>query len=116
MVQNFRRTCITPYELSGQQILPGDKVVLMYSSGNRDESVFTDPHSFRLDRHPNPHIAFGGGGIHFCLGNQLAKSMLRSLFRELHGQMPKFSTGTPELVRTNFIRGVLSMPFDTGLV
>lgn len=114
VVQNFRRTCVSPYELGGQQILPGDKVVLMYSSGNRDETVFTKPDSFDLNRTPNPHIAFGGGGIHFCLGSQLAKAMLRSLFRELHAQTPGFSTGEPELVRTNFIRGVISMPFDTG--
>ncbi len=115
VVQNFRRTCVTPYELSGQQILPGDKVVLMYASGNRDETVFDQPNNLNLDRTPNPHMAFGGGGIHYCLGSQLAKVMLRSLFREIHVQMPYFSTGEPELVRTNFIRGVLSMPFDPGI-
>lgn len=115
VVQNFRRTCVTPYELGGQQILPGDKVVMMYASGNRDETVFDDPNSLNLDRRPNPHMAFGGGGIHYCLGSQLAKVMLRSLFREIRIQMPDFSTGEPELVRTNFIRGVLSMPFDPGI-
>ncbi len=114
VVQNFRRTCVTPYELGGQQILPGDKVVMMYASGNRDESVFRDPTVFDLSRSPNPHMAFGGGGIHYCLGSQLAKVMLRCLFREIHLQAPNFRTGQPELVRTNFIRGVLSMPFDAG--
>lgn len=114
VVQNFRRTCVTPYELGGQQILPGDKVVMMYASGNRDEAVFDEPNRFNLDRRPNPHMAFGGGGIHFCLGSQLAKVMLRSVFREIRSQMPEFTTGEPELVRTNFIRGVLSMPFDPG--
>lgn len=114
VVQNFRRTCVTPYELAGQQILPGDKVVMMYASGNRDETVFTDPNTFDLQRNPNPHMAFGGGGIHYCLGSQLAKVMLRSLFRELREQTPNFVTGEPELLRTNFIRGVLSMPFDPG--
>ncbi|WP_431233727.1 cytochrome P450 [Mycolicibacterium psychrotolerans] len=116
VVQNFRRTCVTPYELAGQQILPGDKVVMMYASGNRDETVFTDPNEFQLHRNPNPHMAFGGGGIHYCLGSQLAKVMLRSLFRELRGQTPNFVTGEPELVRTNFIRGVVSMKFDPGAV
>lgn len=112
VVQNFRRTCVSPYQLGGQQILPGDKVVLMYSSGNRDETVFGNPNTLDLSRNPNPHMAFGGGGIHFCLGSQLAKAMLRSLLRELHAQMPDFTVGEPELVRTNFIRGVISMPVN----
>jgi cytochrome P450 len=112
VVQNFRRTAVVQYTLAGQQILPGDKVVLMYSSGNRDATVFNDPDTFQLDRNPNPHIAFGGGGTHFCLGNQLSKSMLRSLFRELHRQMPDFAAGEPNLVKNNFIRGVAKMPFD----
>jgi len=114
VVQTFRRTCVTEYELAGQTILPGDKVVLMYSSGNRDEAVFDRANEFILDRERNPHMAFGGGGIHFCLGSQLARTMLKTLFRELHAQMPNFSTGEPTLVRTNFIRGVVSMPFDPG--
>ena len=114
VVQNFRRTCVTEYELGGQTILPGDKVVMMYSSGNRDETVFDNPNDFILSRERNPHIAFGGGGIHFCLGSQLARTMLKTLFRELHDQMPDFSTGDPLLVRTNFIRGVVTMPFDPG--
>jgi cytochrome P450 len=115
VVQNFRRTAVSEYTVGRQQILPGDKVVIMYSSGNRDAEVFGDPDVFRLDRNPNPHIAFGGGGTHFCLGNQLSKSMLRSLFRELHEQMPDFVAGEPNLVKTNFIRGIVSMPFDPGL-
>ena len=114
VVQNFRRTCVKEYELGGQTILPGDKVVLMYSSGNRDETVFDRPNEFILNRERNPHVAFGGGGIHFCLGSQLARTMLKTLFRELHEQMPNFSTGEPTLVRTNFIRGVVSMPFEPG--
>ncbi|MFM9033480.1 MAG: cytochrome P450 [Mycobacterium sp.] len=114
VVQNFRRTCVREYELGGQKILPGDKVVMMYSSGNRDETVFDKPGEFILAREKNPHMAFGGGGIHFCLGAQLARTMLKTLFRELHSQMPNFSTGEPTLVRTNFIRGVVTMPFDPG--
>ena len=115
VVLNFRRTAVAEYELTGQQILPGDKVVLMYSSGNRDAAVFDHPDIFDLARQPNPHIAFGGGGIHYCLGNQLAKSMLRSLFRELHRQMPDFVAGEPTLMKTNFMRGVVSLPFEPNL-
>lgn len=115
VVLNFRRTAVAEYELGGQKILPGDKVVLMYGSGNWDADVFDDPDTFDLQRNPNPHISFGGGGIHFCLGNQLAKSMLRSLFRELHLQMPNFVAGEPTLMKTNFMRGVLSLPFETNV-
>ena len=116
VVVTFRRTAVSEYELAGQTILPGDKVVMMYGSGNWDNEVFTDPDKFDLSRSPNPHVTFGGGGVHFCLGNQLAKSMMRSLFRELHEQMPNFVAGEPKLMRTNFMRGVLSMPFypNTG--
>lgn len=115
VVLNFRRTAIAEYDLGGQKILPGDKVVMMYGSGNWDTDVFTDPDKFDLQRNPNPHIAFGGGGIHYCLGNQLAKTMLRSLFRELHKQMPNFTAGEPTLMKTNFMRGVLSLPFETNV-
>ena len=88
---------------------------MMYPSGNRDAEVFDHPDTFDLARQPNPHVAFGGGGIHFCLGNQLAKSMLRSLFRELHQQMPDFVAGEPTLMKTNFMRGVVSLPFEPNL-
>jgi cytochrome P450 len=83
----------------------------MYASGNRDAGVF-DPDTFDLGRHPNRQIAFGGGGVHYCLGTHLAKSMLRSLFRELYRQMPDFIAGEPKLMKTNFMRGVLSLPFE----
>jgi cytochrome P450 len=116
VVLNFRRTAVAEYELNGQHILPGDKVVMMYPSGNRDAEVFDRPDAFDLARQPNPHIAFGGGGLHFCLGNQLAKSMLRSLFRELHRQMPDFVAGEQTLMKTNFMRGVVSLPFEPNLV
>jgi cytochrome P450 len=115
VVLNFRRTAVAEYELNGQKILPGDKVVMMYPSGNRDAEVFDHPDTFDLARTPNAHVAFGGGGLHFCLGNQLAKSMLRSLFRELHQQMPDFVAGEPTLMKTNFMRGVVSLPFEPNL-
>lgn len=116
VVLTFRRTVMQPYTLNGVDLLPGDKVVMFYVSGNRDESAFDQPKVFDLQRWPNPHVVFGGGGTHFCLGNQLAKSMLRSLFREIHLQMPDFAaTGDPKLLRTNFMRGALAMPFRTNV-
>jgi cytochrome P450 len=110
-VMTFRRTAVEEVELGGKKIIPGDKVVLFYSSGNRDADVFADPDRFDLSRDPNPHLGFGGGGAHFCLGNQLAKGALRALFRELLTRIPDFEAGTPDLLGTNFMRGVKRLPF-----
>jgi len=79
----FARFATEDTEVTGTEIKAGDKLGLFYCSANRDESVFDDPHAFNLQRSPNPHLGFGGGGPYFCLGNQLAKAELRNLFREL---------------------------------
>jgi cytochrome P450 len=110
-VMTFRRTAVKETELGGKKIIPGDKVVMFYPSGNRDADVFAAPDEFDLARKPNPHVGFGGGGAHFCLGNQLAKSALKALFRELLTRIPDFEAGEPELLGTNFMRGVKRMPF-----
>ena len=110
-VMTFRRTAAADTELGGRRIAAGEKVVMFYSSGNRDAEVFTDPDRLDLSRTPNKHVGFGGGGKHFCLGNQLAKSMLRALFRELLTRLPDIrTTAEPELLGTNFIRGVKRLP------
>ena len=70
-------------ELGGATIKKGDKVVIYYTSANRDESVFTDPDVFDIAREPNPHVGFGGGGPHFCLGRHLAKLEIECFFRSL---------------------------------
>jgi cytochrome P450 len=110
-VMTFRRTAVKETELGGKKIVPGDKVVFFYPSGNRDEEVFDDPERFDLSRRHNPHVGFGGGGVHYCLGNQLAKSALRALFWELLTRLPDFAAGEPELLGTNFMRGVKRMKF-----
>jgi cytochrome P450 len=110
-VMTFRRTAVVETELGGKQIIPGDKVVLFYPSGNQDADVFADPERFDLSRDPNPHLGFGGGGTHFCLGNQLAKGALRALFSELLTRLPDFEAGEPDLLGTNFMRGVKRLPF-----
>ena len=74
----------------------GDKVGLFYCSANRDESAFDNPGAFDLQRSPNPHLGFGGGGPHFCLGNQLAKAELRNLFRELLTRLKTVEFGEPD--------------------
>jgi cytochrome P450 len=106
-VMTFRRTAAQDTELGGRPIQAGDKVVMFYSSGNRDAEVFTDPHKFDLSRSPNPHVAFGGGGRHLCLGNQLAKSMLRAIWRQLLTRVPDIrATSEPTLLGTNLFREV----------
>jgi cytochrome P450 len=109
-VMTFRRTATKDTELGGRSIRAGDKVVMFYSSGNRDPEVFTEPDRFDLSRNPNPHVGFGGGGRHMCLGNQLAKSMLRAIWRELLARVPDIhATSEPKLLGTNFIRGVKAL-------
>ncbi|PKV92524.1 cytochrome P450 [Amycolatopsis roodepoortensis] len=109
-IMTFRRTAARDLELHGQHITAGDKVVMFYSSANRDERVFTDPWRFDLSRDPNPHIGFGGGGIHHCLGNQLARTQLRALFDELLHRLPDIEAGDQRLVPGNFLHAVKSMP------
>src|SRR2546426_8676660 len=82
-VLHFRRTATRDVEIRGQPIRAGDKVVVWYVSANFDEEVFEDPYRFDVARQPNPHVTFGGGGPHFCLGAHLAKLEIKVLFDEL---------------------------------
>src|SRR5919106_2213438 len=99
------------FELNGQLILEGDKITLWYISANRDEDVFDDPFTFDIRRDPNPHIAFGGGGPHFCLGAQLARLEIRVLFEELAARVPRLEAqGALQRLRSNFIGGIKHLP------
>jgi cytochrome P450 len=109
-VMTFRRTAATDFELGGQKILAGEKVVMFYPSGNWDTEVFDHPERFDLSRNPNPHVGFGGGGVHFCLGAHVARAQLRAIFGELLTQLPDIQAGDPAYVPGNFIHGVRSMP------
>jgi cytochrome P450 len=110
-VMTFRRTATRDTVLHDQQISEGDWVMMMYSSGNRDERVFADPNTFDIRRKPNAHVAFGGGGSHFCMGAFLAKMQLESFFRELIFRAPGLRVGEPEYLTGNFIRAVKSLPY-----
>ena len=110
-VLHFRRTATTDIEVGGQSIARGDKVVMWYVSANRDEEVFDDPFRFDITRRPNPHIAFGGGGAHYCLGANLARMELRLLLDEVVRRIPDMTlAGRPEFLRSNFIGGVKHLP------
>jgi cholest-4-en-3-one 26-monooxygenase len=103
----FRRTAVKDTELGGKQIKQGDKVVIFYSSANRDERVIANPDVFDVSRDPNPHVGFGGGGPHFCLGTHLARLELSVLFETILDRMPDIHpVGEARLLRSNFVNGV----------
>jgi cytochrome P450 len=109
-VMTFRRTAARDIELHGQDIREGDWVVMFYSSGNRDESVFSDPDRFDVLRTPNNHVGFGGGGPHFCLGNMLARTQLRAVWDELLHRVPNLEVGEPTYLVGNFMSAVKKLP------
>lgn len=109
-VIQFARFAAQDTEIAGQPIKAGDKVGLFYCSANRDASVFDSPERFDLRRSPNPHMGFGGGGPHFCLGNQLAKVELRNLFRELLTRLDRIELGEPDLLYSSFVHGIKRLP------
>jgi cytochrome P450 len=82
-VTSFGRTATVDTELGGQAIRAGDRIAMFYPSANRDERAFDEPFRFDVRRSPNPHVSFGGGGAHFCLGAHLARREIRGIYREL---------------------------------
>jgi cytochrome P450 len=113
-VMTFRRTAICDTDFAGQQIAEGDRVVMFYSSGNRDETAFEDPDRFDVLRDPNRHLGFGGGGPHYCMGAPLAKLQLRALFTNLLRRYPDLEVGTPRYMVGNFIDAISGMQMQRG--
>ena len=110
-VYHFRRTALADTEFRGREFKKDDKVVIWHTSANRDEAVFDDPFTFDITRSPNDHIAFGGGGAHFCLGANLARMELQLIFREILERIPDMTmTAQPSMLRSNFIGGVKHLP------
>ncbi len=87
-VIHFRRTATQDTEIGGQPIAEGEKIVMWFNSANRDEHTFTDPYRFDITRSPNPHVGYGGGGPHFCLGANLARREIRVMFEQLFNRCP----------------------------
>ena len=110
-VYHFRRTATRDVELGGQQIKEGDKVVMWFASGNRDEEVFEDPYDFDVTRSNIDHVTFGKGSPHLCMGNNLARMEIRLMFEEL---IPRLKTvelnGEVRRVRSNFVNGIKTLP------
>ncbi len=110
-VLNFRRQAACDTEIRGVKIKEGDKVVIWHISANRDPRAFDDPWQFDIERDPNDHVGFGGGGPHFCLGANLARMEIRLMFRELAARMPDMRLdGEIGYLRSNFIGGIKWMP------
>lgn len=113
-VIHFRRTAVADTTLGGAEISAGDKVVVFFSSANRDESVFNDPAAFDIDRDPNPHIAFGHGP-HFCVAAHLARVQMRALFKVVLERLGKVElAGEPLRLRANFQNGIKHLPIRWG--
>jgi len=107
----FRRNVTKDTELRGQKFKAGDKVSIWYISANRDEEIFPDPFTFDIRRTPNQHVAFGGGGPHFCLGASLARMEMSILFEELVKRVASVErTGPVKRLRSNFINGLKHLP------
>ena len=112
-VMNFRRQTTAPIMIGGQQVEADQKVVFFHISANRDETVFDDPMKFDVGRDPNPHVAFGGGGPHFCLGANLARMEIRVMFEHLLDRMPDLrQAGPAQRLRSNFINGIKHLPVE----
>jgi cholest-4-en-3-one 26-monooxygenase len=110
-VMQFRRTALKDVELGGKQIKAGDKILIYYPSANRDERVFDNPNTFDVGRSPNPHLGFGGGGPHFCLGRHLAKLEIEQMLYALLDRVERVEiTGEVRRLRSNFINGIKEMP------
>lgn len=112
-VYHFRRTATRDVELGGKRIREGDKVVMWYASGNRDEQVFADPYAFDVTRTDNDHVTFGKGSPHLCLGNLLARTEVRIMFEELIPRIADIRlTGEVPRVRSNFVNGIKRLPVE----
>ena len=110
-VSHFRRTAQADVVIRDQEIAEGDKVVVFYGAANRDEEIFPDNDRFDVGRDPNPHLAFGGGGAHLCLGIHVARVEIASLLRQLLTRLPDLApAGQAERLASSFIVGYHSMP------
>jgi cholest-4-en-3-one 26-monooxygenase len=110
-IQNFRRTATQDTEVRGIRMAAGEKAVLYYLSANRDADVFADPDRFDIRRSPNNHVTFGGGGVHFCLGANLARLEIRVMIEEVLKRLPDLDLdGSYRRMRSDFINGITHMP------
>lgn len=114
-VVSFQRTAKVDTELGGQAIKAGDRVGIFYSSANFDETVFDAPERFDITRDPNPHLGFGGGGAHYCLGANLARMEIDLMFNAIAEHMPNVTrAGAERRLRIGWINGIKEFPVNYG--
>ncbi|MFF4013980.1 cytochrome P450 [Streptomyces sp. NPDC001843] len=114
-VNSFQRTAAQDTELGGKHIKKGDRVGLFYASANHDPEVFTDPGAFDITRDPNPHLGFGGGGPHYCLGKSLAVLEIDLIFNATADAMPNLRLAAdPRRLRSAWINGVKELRVTTA--
>jgi cholest-4-en-3-one 26-monooxygenase len=114
-VQMFQRTAMADAEIGGQTIIRGQRVGLLYGSANYDEAVFDQPNHFDILRDPNPHVGFGGGGVHFCPGSHLARLEIDLMFNAIADHIPNISpTGPQRRLRSGWLNGIKEMPVAYG--
>jgi cholest-4-en-3-one 26-monooxygenase len=107
----FQRTALTDTVLGGQQIKAGQRVGLFYRSANFDEEVFGHPERFDVLRSPNPHLGFGGGGAHYCLGASLARLEIDLIFNAIADTMPSIrKAGEAQRLRSGWLNGIKRLP------
>jgi cholest-4-en-3-one 26-monooxygenase len=110
-VSAFQRTALHDVEVGGVQVRQGQRVGLFYASANYDTDVFTDPHTFDITRSPNPHVAFGGHGAHYCIGANLARQEVKLMFDALADHAPDISKlAEPRRLRSGWINGIKDLP------
>ena len=110
-VTSFQRTALEDVELGGVQIKAGQRVGLFYASANYDEDVFDQPFTFDIRRSPNPHLAFGGHGAHYCIGANLARMEIQMIFDAIADLAPDIErTGDPTRLRSGWINGIKNLP------
>lgn len=110
-VAHFQRTVLEDTEIRGQRLAAGERVVMFYGSANRDEDVFLAPDRFDVGRSPNPHVAFGAGGPHLCLGMHVARIETIAMLREMLTRLADLRPDGPiERMHSSFIAGIQTMP------
>ncbi|MDH6196099.1 cholest-4-en-3-one 26-monooxygenase [Mycobacterium frederiksbergense] len=106
-VHCFQRTALTDIQVGDVTVRAGQRVGLFYSSANYDESVFDSPFKFDILRNPNPHLAFGGNGAHYCIGANLARMEIKLMFNQIADQIPDITKlGEPQRLRSGWINGI----------
>ncbi|MCU1354995.1 MAG: steroid C27-monooxygenase [Acidimicrobiales bacterium] len=111
----FQRTAMDDVEVSGTEVKKGQRVGLVYSSANFDDTVFEDPHRFDITRDPNPHVGFGGGGAHFCVGANLAKVEIDLMFNAIADHLPDITQlGEPTRLRSGWLHALKEFPVSYG--